>query len=467
MRLISTCTLLSLVIAVTSAIHVPSVLRVDVKSRLRQTGAGWKECDNEAEQWSGYFDIPGKSSQKHYFFWAFGPRSKRPDAPVLLWMTGGPGCSSIFALLAENGPCLMNESSGKLVNNKYSWNEDAYVIYVDQPAGVGFSYASKNEYDSNETQVSDDMYHFVQAFFNAHSNLRKNDFFVVGESYGGHYAPATAYRINEANKNNEGPKINLAGLAVGNGFTDPYTQSASYPTLAWEWCKKKLGSTCVGSKAHYLMKLTVPVCQATVSKCNSGNSSTSTAACKLSRYSCAPLVSLFARTGLNVYDIRKECDGDMCYNFQQIDTFMNRKDVQISLGAVPTNWKACNDEVYSMFDVDFYKNFNYTIPALLKDGIRVMIYAGDCDFICNWIGNKAWVMDLEWPGKIDFEKADDKPFHRSDGSVAGLIRSVPSTKSPILLSFVQVYDAGHMVPMDQPESASVLINNFMKNKPLP
>ncbi|PWU82961.1 putative serine carboxypeptidase (CBP1) [Trypanosoma cruzi] len=157
-------------------------------------------------------------------------------------MTGGPGCSSMFALLAENRPCLVNETTGDIYKNNYSWNNEAYVIYVDQPAGVGFSYAEVEDYDSNEEEVSEDMYHFLQAFFRAHQKLRKNKLFVVGESYGGHYAPATAHYINKANREHVGLPIRLAGLAVGNGLTDPYTQYAAYPSLAWGWCRESLES---------------------------------------------------------------------------------------------------------------------------------------------------------------------------------------------------------------------------------
>lgn len=437
-----------------------------VFSRLRESAGGWPQCDPLVQQWSGYFDIPGKSGDKHYFYWAFGPRNKNPNAPVLLWMTGGPGCSSMLALLAENGPCLMNETSGEIYNNKYSWNNEAYVIYIDQPAGVGFSTASQQDYDTNEKGVSDDMYDFIQAFFTKHKDLQKNDFFIVGESYGGHYAPATAARIVRGNLANEGLYIRLTGIAVGNGYTNPYVQYASYPELAWDWCNKKLGKPCVSASGHKMMNYLMPACQMTIAKCDSGSSAISTLSCVAARYACNAVSAFYSYTGLNPYDIRKKCTGSMCYNFKAIDAFMNREDVQRALGAEPETWQSCNMGVNLMFAVDMFKNFNYTVPYLLQNKVRVLIYAGDMDFICNWIGNKMWLEELEWPGKTAFNSAPDMQFFVSNGDAGGLVRAASHPMTGANLTFVQLYNAGHMVPMDQPESALFIINKFMQNEKL-
>ncbi|PWU85310.1 putative serine carboxypeptidase (CBP1) [Trypanosoma cruzi] len=224
--------ILSLVAAATLVTTAVEALYVVPQGRLRETGSGWHPCDPDVPQWSGYFDIPGREGDKHYFYWAFGPRNGNPEAPVLLWMTGGPGCSSMFALLAENGPCLVNETTGDIYKNNYSWNNEAYVIYVDQPAGVGFSYAEVEDYDSNEEEVSEDMYHFLQAFFRAHQKTAEEQTLCCWRKLRGDTTPLR--RRTTSTKpiaNNVGLPIRLAGLAVGNGLTDPYTQYAAYPSF--------------------------------------------------------------------------------------------------------------------------------------------------------------------------------------------------------------------------------------------
>ena len=99
--------------------------------------------------------------------------------------------------------------------------------------------------------------------------------------------------------------------------------------------------------------------------------------------------------------------------------------------------------------------FHLGIPDLLHDGLDVLLYAGDVDYICNWLGNKKWALDLEWDGKTDFVAAEDKPWMLSTGENMGRIRSHENFK------FLQVYNAGHMVPMDQPQAASEMLNSWL------
>ena len=80
-------------------------------------------------------------SHPRSFYWMFESRHEPSTDPVLLWMTGGPGCSSEVALFGENGPCSVNANGTGTIRNPYSWNSRANVIYIDQPAGTGFSYA--------------------------------------------------------------------------------------------------------------------------------------------------------------------------------------------------------------------------------------------------------------------------------------------------------------------------------------
>lgn len=178
-------------------------------------------CDASSASKSGYMDIKGSDydndgEDKHLFFWMFEKRSEvKDDTPFIVWLTGGPGCSSTLALLTENGPCKVNEDGATTTVNPYSWTETAHVLWLDQPAGVGFSYGS--ETDSDEEMVGEDAYYFLQAFFQTYPEYASNPLYIVGESYGGHYAPAIAHRVMTGNKQSKENTIqlNLAGLGVG------------------------------------------------------------------------------------------------------------------------------------------------------------------------------------------------------------------------------------------------------------
>ena len=144
-------------------------------------------CDPGVKQYSGYIDLT--TGAKHLFYWAFESRNDPATDPVILWMTGGPGCSSAVALFGENGPCKVNADGTATKLNPYSWNRNATLIYVDQPAGTGFSYGAK---DATEAGVARDMVDFLVQWFRTHGKFSDHDLYVTGESYAGHYVPAVS-----------------------------------------------------------------------------------------------------------------------------------------------------------------------------------------------------------------------------------------------------------------------------------
>jgi hypothetical protein len=130
-------------------------------------------CDPTVKQHHGYFNIDKldkkqKSGRKNYFYWLFESRENPETAPTILWLTGGPGCSSMLALLGENGPCTVAKDGKKTIVNKQSWNKKANILFVDQPAGTGFSYGDYDSEDHNEKEVSRDLYHFIQELVKVH-----------------------------------------------------------------------------------------------------------------------------------------------------------------------------------------------------------------------------------------------------------------------------------------------------------
>jgi cathepsin A (carboxypeptidase C) len=104
------------------------------------------------------------------------------------------------------------------------------------------------------------------------------------------------------------------------------------------------------------------------------------------------------------------------------------------------------------------KNYQQDIPPLLENNIRVLIYAGEDDFICNWMGNKAWTLALDWSGKNNFNSTRDVPW-TVNNKEAGLVRSYGG------FTFLKVHNAGHMVPMNQPLYSLVMLNTFISGKP--
>eukprot|EP01059_Diplonema_ambulator_P017063 TRINITY_DN29062_c0_g1_i1.p1 TRINITY_DN29062_c0_g1~~TRINITY_DN29062_c0_g1_i1.p1 ORF type:complete len:447 (+),score=174.86 TRINITY_DN29062_c0_g1_i1:38-1378(+) len=407
-------------------------------------------CDPSVKQYAGFYDID--NGAKHYFYWAFEARNKTARTPTVLWMTGGPGCSSEVALLFENGPCKVNGAGTGTFNNPYSWNTEATLIYIDQPAGVGFSYGTMD--DKDETGVANDMYAFLQDLIKDHPEWN-TEFFIFGESYGGHFAPATAHRVWKGGQDGDGIKINLAGLGVGNGLTDPEIQYQYYGELAYNWSIASTGKPAITLQQYEKMQSQIPTCIALIKQCNEGHDET----CVVAQTVCnQEMMGPYESTGLNPYDIREKCQvPPLCYNMTNIDVYLNNPATQAAIGVKSQTWESCNMQVNRQFAADWMKNYQTMVPDLLKSNIRVLIYAGDADFVCNWIGNKHWTLALEWDGKNAFNAASDLDWN-VQGKKAGSYRTANN------FTFLQVNAAGHMVPYDQPEAAYSMLDTFINNK---
>lgn len=139
-----------------------------------------------------------------------------------MWLQGGPGGSSLFGLFVENGPLSVAPDSNSAQTRDWTWAKNYHVIYIDNPVGTGFSFTNDTlGLATNEVDVARDLFEGLQQFFTLFSELQKNEFYLTGESYAGKYLPAIGYKIHTEGKN---ALMNLQGLAIGDGLTDPETQ---------------------------------------------------------------------------------------------------------------------------------------------------------------------------------------------------------------------------------------------------
>ena len=90
--------------------------------------------------YSGYLNIPSSNKMLHYMF-AQSQNQPTTD-PLVIWFNGGPGCSSLLGYLQEHGPWVIEDGQSEFHANYWSWNTAANMLYIESPAGVGFSYCS-------------------------------------------------------------------------------------------------------------------------------------------------------------------------------------------------------------------------------------------------------------------------------------------------------------------------------------
>ena len=208
--------------------HLPSdYRRAQADSRVYLPG-GY----NTTELYSGFFEIDASTGSNTYFLFSKAA-SGRADAPVLLWLNGGPGASSLLGFYDELGPFGI-DASLNVVPRAVHWNRDAHLLALDNPLGVGYSHTARAErMATNERTVGADLHEALRQFFDLFPALRANAFYATGESYAGKYVPAVAYAIHQ--RNQAAPpaeRINLRGVAIGDGAFDPPSQFVGFgPTL--------------------------------------------------------------------------------------------------------------------------------------------------------------------------------------------------------------------------------------------
>ncbi|KAF7545495.1 hypothetical protein G7Z17_g9134 [Cylindrodendrum hubeiense] len=401
---------------------------------------------DKVKQYSGYLD--DEDEDKHLFYWFFESRNDPANDPVVLWLNGGPGCSSLTGLFLELGPSSINQKL-EIVNNPSSWNNNASVIFLDQPVNVGYSYSGGSV--SNTVAAGKDIYALLTLFFHQFPEYAKQDFHIAGESYAGHYIPVFASEI----LSHEDRNINLQSVLIGNGLTDGYTQYAYYRPMA---CGEGGYPSVLDESECQSMDNALPRCQSMIKSCYETGSSWSCVPASI--YCNNAMMGPYQRTGQNVYDIRGKCEdgNNLCYSgLGYISDYLNKPEVMEALGAEVSSYDSCNMDINRnfLFAGDWMKPYHEVVPGVLEK-IPVLIYAGDADFICNWLGNQAWTNALEWPGQKGFVNADIESLKIEESS-----EEYGKVKSSGNFTFMQIYGAGHMVPMDQPESSIDFFNRWL------
>ncbi|XP_052357155.1 probable serine carboxypeptidase CPVL isoform X5 [Oncorhynchus keta] len=184
------------------------------------------------KSYAGYLTV-NKKYNSNLYFWFFPAQEWPETAPVLLWLQGGPGGTSMFGLFVEHGPyvVLKNLTVGY---RDYPWTSRYSVLYIDNPVGTGFSFTDDDRgFAQNQDDVGRDLYSALTQFFQIFSEYQSNDFYATGESYAGKYVPAIGYYIHKHNPIAK-VKINFKGVAIGDGLCDPELMLGGYGDFLYQ-----------------------------------------------------------------------------------------------------------------------------------------------------------------------------------------------------------------------------------------
>lgn len=477
-------------------IHTPEGVAI----RYTEPGkSGVCETTPGVNSYAGYIDL---APNVHTFFWFFESRRNPSKDPLTLWLNGGPGSDSLIGLFQELGPCMISENLTSYIND-YSWNEVSNLLFISQPVGTGFSYqelqnGSLNEvtggFENATLAPPDGVYpvldpldvgtinttdlaaiatwHTLQAFLSGLPQLdgkigQHKSFNLWTESYGGHYGNSFFKYFSEQNKLIEskaikGYPLQFNTLGIGNGIIDEYTQAPYYPEFA---IHNTYGIKAYNDTVYNYAKFAAYMingCLDQIDLCRYAAANGDFApdqpiaskeipsvysVCSEAQDMCRDNVEgpYYAYGGRGVYDIRHPIQDPTPPEY--FVDYLNLPAVQKALG-VNFNYTESNGDIYFQFQNtgDFvYPNFLQDLNYLLNEGVRVSLYYGDADYICNWFGGEAVSLKVNYTHAEQFRAAGYAPFV-VNGTEYGEVRQYGN------FSFLRIYEAGHEVPFYQRKS---------------
>ncbi|CAK9157848.1 unnamed protein product [Ilex paraguariensis] len=388
------------------------------------------------DQYSGYVTIEADAERALFYYFVESPQNSSTK-PLVLWLNGAPGCSAFgLGALMEVGPFRVGKDGKTLYQNEYAWTDVANVIFLETPAGAGFSYSNRttNYKLSGDNVIVRDSYTFLVNWFERFSEYKTRDFFIVTEGYAGHYAPKLAQLILDNNKHTSQATINLRGIVMGNPYIDYETLIQGVVDYYW---------------AHAL--ISDEIYTALISNCNFSSPTAISKICMgLLEQSDIAAGNISSR---NIY--AAPCNSssnptivpefDPCSK-SYVLSYLNVPEVQTALHANVKQWEFCKqlkDEALTVLPI---------IQGLMASGIPVWIYSGDVNAEDPVTSTRYAIKKLETSVKTPWY-----PWYVKE-EVGGYVVEYQN------LTFVTIRGAGHLAPSDQPVRSLVVFSSFLDGK---
>ncbi|XP_026753233.2 venom serine carboxypeptidase-like [Galleria mellonella] len=385
----------------------------------------------DMDSYAGYLTV-NKEYNANLWFWYF-PVADKPveETPLILWLQGGPGASSLYGLFTEIGPFVVTDDHN-LEEIKYSWGKNHSLLFIDNPVGTGFSFTDDDRgYATNQTMIGENLYTGLQQFMTIFPELRKAPLIIAGESYAGKHIPSLGVQILW-HKGEDEP-INLQGLAIGNGFNDPLSlQRYSYFVREVGLVDDKVADTMKDLEAAVTQFI------------KEGETVKAYA-----YYNYLLQVFLSESRLSNLYNY---LDDDISLEGAYMD-YLQTTDVRRALHVGNTNFTSIG-VVYRKLVPDFMRSAKMWLEELIEN-YRVLLYNGHLDIIVAYHPSVNSYNSLEFSGTSDFKAAKRLPWYH-DKKVAGYYKVAGN------LTEVMVRGAGHMVPANQPAASLGLITAFAR-----
>ncbi|AEC06202.1 serine carboxypeptidase-like 43 [Arabidopsis thaliana] len=387
-------------------------------------------------QFAGYVDVDSENGRSLFYYYV--EAVKEPDTkPLTLWLNGGPGCSSVGGgAFTELGPFYPTGDGRGLRLNSMSWNKASNLLFVESPAGVGWSYSNRSsDYNTGDKSTVNDMLVFLLRWFNKFPELKSRDLFLTGESYAGHYIPQLADVILSYNSRSSGFKFNVKGIAIGNPLLKLDRDFAA--AYEYFWSHGMISDE---------VRLTI------MNQCDFANPKNMSNACIYAIVESSVLTEY-----INSYHILL----DVCYPsiVQQELRLKKMNALHANRTRLPYEWTMCSNRLnYS--GIDGYIDMLPSLKRIIQNQTPVWIFSGDQDSVIPLQSSRTLVRELAEDLNFKTTIPYGAWFHKEQ--VGGWV-----TEYGNLLTFATVRGAAHMVPYAEPSRALHMFSSFMNGRRLP
>ncbi|KAJ4952510.1 hypothetical protein NE237_029342 [Protea cynaroides] len=419
-------------------------------------------------QFAGYIDVDEKAGRSLFYYFVEAEEDAK-NKPLTLWLNGGPGCSSLGGgAFTELGPFFPKGDGQGLVRNSKSWNKASNLLFIESPAGVGWSYSNTpSDYTCGDESTAMDMHMFLVKWFDKYPEYKSRDFFLTGESYSGHYIPQLAIALLDHNMHSTDFKFNIKGVAIGNPLLRLDRDAPAIYEFFWShgMISDEIGLTIMNKCDFDDYTFSGPhnvttICNDAIAEANQvvGN--------YINNYDvildvCYPSI-VEQELRLRKWATKISVGVDVCLSYER-HYYFNLPPVQKALHAnrtkLPYEWSMCSS-VLNYSGTDGNINILPLLKRIIQNHIPVWVFSGDQDSVVPLLGSRTLVRELAHDLNFKVTVPYGAWFHQ--GQVGGW-----ATEYGNLLTFATVRGAAHMVPYAQPGRALHLFSSFVHGSRLP
>lgn len=429
-------------------------------------------CPSYGEaQWTGSVTV---SKGHDIFYWYFDSRNNPTKDPIIVWLNGGPGASSMIGLFTEMGPCWLDVDANHASPNPWSWNNNASVLFIDQPAGSGLSRLMDGlSLPVSEYETAPDFEKFLNVFFtDIFPEKQHLPIHMAAESYGGHYGPVYIQHILQSRRDHPdaafwGKIKSLILINAGVDFTGLYVG-------VWDTvCKHReqvgwFNASACDAVIHHL-----PEQERLGRICHS---SYDNEACRAAydfgqKHIFAAMWDLVAAGKIYMGNLKKSCRSIPTYPFcvdpdiGNVTRYLNQDWAKLALNKEPS---FLFRDVNMNMHLAFRENGSWSLPTTrqlssildARDDdmvdFRVLVLNGNLDFYSNTAGN-IWVYErLEWGGQDEYREMEWRPL-KEGLAATGSWKGAEDGR----LVFIAVDEAGHTLPSDVREGSYRIVQEWL------